>query len=189
MPWFGARELADHAFIDRLQRHRREFLDSDSLEAAAAQLAGDDFRGTRRFLRQVCRWGGYYGIAVRVAASNPDDDIRNAFSCAHEKLERDDPVAALRAINRLRGLGRPAFASKFLRFMRPQSAAILDSVISRATGFRLNVQGYANLLQACHGAAAHLAGVGVLCPIRPNGQWYVADIEAALYADIIGLES
>lgn len=189
MPQFGARELSDDVFIDRLQRHRREFLESASLEIVAAQLAEDDFQGSARFLRQVCRWGGYYGIAARVLKTNSGDAIRAAFCGAHRQLEREDALAALSEINRIRGLGRPSFASKFLRFMRPQSAAILDGLISQATGFELNAQGYANLLRACHGAAAHLADVGVPCPDRPKGRWYVADVEAALYADVVGLES
>jgi hypothetical protein len=186
----GHYELADQDFPDRIQRHRIEFPDVEILERIAADLTTAGFPESRtlRFVRQVCRWGGYYGIAERVRRDN-ESGVSQSFVCAWENLTRGDIVGALAEINRLKGLGRPSFASKFLRFLAPQSAPILDRIISNQTGFQLTTVGYGQLIQACHAAATQLTDVGVLNPVRSNGQWYIADIEAALYADMEKFEA
>ena len=161
------------------------------METVAANLARTDFpeHASLRFLRQVCRWGGYYGIAARVCRDNQPESLRHAFVDASTLLSEGDPVNALRRINVLRGLRRPSFASKVIRFVAPQSAAILDRIISERTGFPLTAGGYEQLIQASSKIAVHLAEIGVPNPVRSNGEWYIADIEAAFYADMEGLEA
>ncbi|MFB9985334.1 hypothetical protein ACFSQQ_09605 [Mesorhizobium kowhaii] len=191
MAHLGTYELADQLFPDRIRRHRLEYPDTEVLEHVAARLAQAEFpqAALLRFLRQVCRWGGYYGIAARVRNSNEPEAIRQAFVGARDQLGEGNVVEALGQVNALNGLGRPAFASKFLRFMAPQSAAILDRIISQHTGFPLSAVGYGQLNTACHNAAAQLANAGVHNPFRQDGVWFIADIEAAFYADMENLET
>ena len=187
----GIYELADHHCPIRIQQHRLEFLGTEALEQCAANLVGNDFtqRSSLRFLRQVCRWGGYYGIAARIQQNNQTGAICQAFIGAWEQLLQENVLDALVAINALHGLGQPSFASKFLRFLAPMQAPILDRIISARTGFPLNADGYGQLIEACRDAAAHLAAAGIVNPVRPDGVWYVADIEAAFYADMENLEA
>jgi hypothetical protein len=44
--------------------------------------------------------------------------------------------AALAAVNQLCCLGRPSFASKHLRFLRPEHCPVLDSVLATTLGYR-----------------------------------------------------
>jgi hypothetical protein len=191
MAHLGTYELADHHFPDRIQRHRLEFPDVDLLEHIAVELAQAGFPApaSLRFVRQVCRWGGYYGIAARVRNANQPEAISAAFQNAFELIGNGDLVGALVAVNALDGLGRPSFASKFIRFLAPQLAAILDQVIHRHTGFPLSADGYGQLIQACQHIATQLAEAGVVNPVRSDGRWYIADIEAAFYADMENLNA
>jgi hypothetical protein len=191
MAHLGTYELADQLFPDRIQRHRLEYPDTEVLEYVAAQLSQAQFpqAASLRFLRQVCRWGGYYGIAARVRNRNEPEAIRQTLVGARDQLAQENVVEALKEINALDGLRRPAFASKFLRFIAPQSAAILDRIISRHTGFPLSAVGYGQLIAACRNAAEQLAKSGVRNPCRQDGVWFVADIEAAFYADMENLEA
>jgi hypothetical protein len=187
MVQLGRYELADHDVPDRIRRHRIEYPDTEVLEHAAAHLAQVDFgpAASLRFLRQVCRWGGYYGIAARVRNDNPPEElIGQALKAAWQQLEDGSAVRALYQVNQLKGLGRPSFASKLLRFLAPRRAAILDAVICQGTGFPPSLAGYGQLIAACRHAAEQLVAAGIFNPVRPDGAWYVADIEAAFYADM-----
>lgn len=186
MARLGIFELPDEHFPDRIKLHRLEFPDVEILEKVAEQLVQDQFPqiASLRFLRQICRWGGYYGIAARVRNNNRPEEIVQAFSSAWQCLSKADVVGALGKINALHGLGRPSFASKFLRFLAPGQAPILDSIISERTGFPLSAIGYGQLIQACQQVIEQLAAVGVKNPVRPEGVWFIADIEAAFYADM-----
>lgn len=191
MALLGKYELANERFPDCINRHRLEFPDVGVLESAATQLAQSAFPqpAALRFLRQVCRWGGYYGIAERVRMNNQPEAIRQAFIGARNQLADGNVVCALGHVNALHGLGRLSFASKFLRFLAPAKAPILDRIISTETGFPLSAIGYGQLIQACHRAAAELSAAGIINPVRPNGVWFVADIEAAFYADMEHFEA
>jgi hypothetical protein len=187
----GTYELADHLFPDCIRKHRLEYPDTDLLEVIAAQLAATAFPqgASLRFLRQVCRWGGYYGIAARVQQNNQPGAICQALTGAWQMISQSDPMGALEQINALHGLSRPSFASKFIRFLSPHQAPIFDRIISEQTGFSLTAAGYGLLIKACQHAAEHLAAAGIGNPVRPDGAWYIADIEAAFYADMGNLEA
>lgn len=191
MAQLGCYELSIQDFPDRILRHRLEFPDVDVLETVATQLVKADFpqAASLRFLRQVCRWGGYYGIAARVRKHNTPEAITAAFKTALGLLHKGDAASALRAINDLHSLRRPSFASKFLRFLAPQSASILDRVISHRTGIPLTPDGYEQLVRACQDVVTQLVEVGVPNPVRKNGEWFIADVEAAFYADMENFEA
>jgi hypothetical protein len=185
MPRLGGHEIS----IERLQecqlRHRIEFPDTDVFEKAAADVIAADFpiEGSLRLLRQVCRWGGYYGIAARVVKHNDPATIAAAFRTAYQHSRALEPDHALEELNRLRSLGRPSFASKVLRFLDPENAAILDSVVSTELQFPASPVGYADLIGQCRRVVAELSADGVPNRARAHGLWYVADVEAAFYAD------
>jgi hypothetical protein len=96
--------------------HFQRVLRTTEIEDQARHLIDDDFpeNDAVRFLKDVCGWGGYAGIAGRVVHRNEPVNIRNALLTAARQLlvAEPDPAKALMAVNRLKGLGRPSFASK-----------------------------------------------------------------------------
>lgn len=176
-------------FPAAITRHRLEYPDTDLWEQSGKALVESEFQESdlARFIRQVCRWGGYYGIAGRVRKYNQPHIIGTAFRAASGSLANNDPGAALRNINAIKGLGRPSFASKMLRFLDPQQCAVLDSVIAKHTGHAETVDGYVLFLRDCANAAQSLNANEANNPARGDGKWLVADIEGALFAHIQGL--
>ena len=84
--------------------------------------------------------------------------LQTHFREAVKELEMESPnvADALREINHIHQLGSPSFASKHLRFLRPDLCPILDSIISGRLHYRANPQGYAQLSRDCLEIAALL---------------------------------
>jgi len=90
---------------------------------------------------------------------------------------------ALEELNGLDGLGTPSFASKHLRFLRPLTCPVLDAILRDCLPYRFNPTGYAEFARDCTEVADALNARGVANPHpeRPT-RWFVADVEAALFA-------
>jgi hypothetical protein len=98
-------------------------------------------------------------------------------------------MGALHEINRIKHLGRSSFASKHLRFLRPDVCPILDSIISGMLNYEFNARGYGQLSKDCLRVAKVLQAVGIPNPMhRDQGSWYAADVEMALFAYLKGLQ-
>ncbi len=153
------------------------------LEAMGEDLLSKEFPApvTTNFVREVCRWGGYPGVAGRVLKHNPIDKICSAFRCAARVLESaaSSQRSALEEINRLYGLGTPSFASKHLRFVRPDQCVVLDSILRKQLRVPFNPSGYEAFCRLCM-AAAERANDAVSDSFR------AADIEAAVYEHLSG---
>ncbi|MEL7667270.1 MAG: hypothetical protein AAGU73_03585 [Actinomycetota bacterium] len=158
------------------------------LEGVAMRLVQRGFPedDTAHFVRAVCRWGGYPGIAGRVLKSNDAHKIRRALLGAVDALAEGDghaPRRALESINAIRGLGTPSFASKHLRFLDPATCPVLDRLVARNYGYPLTPHGYELYATDCGNIARALrvAGKANPVPTRTNS-WAAADVDAVLFA-------
>jgi len=177
------------AFSKLVENHLHHYTQSRDIEREAARLYSLDFPEDqlRHFIRRVCTWGGYAGIGVRVLNQNPFTKIRTCFRNAVAHLEADTPDVenALREINHIRGLGRPSFASKHLRFLKPEVCPVLDSIISSRLRYGFTPSGYKELSDDCAKIARTLQANRVFNPMnRHNERWFAADVEMAVFAHI-----
>jgi hypothetical protein len=137
-------------FPDLARKHRKLCPDTPDVEALGLKFVLDGFpeADVINFVRRVCRWGGYAGIAGRVSRDARPPAISAALRAGYNLAIGGSPGNGLRAINGLRGLGI-SFASKHLRFLIPQSAVVLDSVISGRLGYSMSIEGYESFLADC----------------------------------------
>jgi hypothetical protein len=172
--------------------HIKAFPRTPAIEASGQQLceAGFPEAALRSFVKEVCSWGNYPGIAGRVLKRNSLPEIRTVLGNAVAELDGDTPRygAALHWVNTLNGLGGPSFASKHLRFLRPQHCPVFDSLLREGLPYSFDSEGYAQFAADCKVLADALRHAGVRNPRnRPDGVWFAADVEAALYAHVTGL--
>jgi hypothetical protein len=190
---FGKTSIPLTEFTGLVEKHLCTVPETRDLEREGARVRAVDFSepDLERFVRRVCKWGGYAGTAGRVINQNPSTKISEQFRSANSALEMNPPnvTGALHEINRIKHLGRPSFASKHLRFLRPEVCPILDSIISGILNYELNARGYGQLSMDCLRVAEVLQAVGVPNPMhREQGSWYAADVEMALFAHLKGLQ-
>jgi hypothetical protein len=84
------------------------------------------------------------------------------------------------------GIGAPSFASKHLRFLRPDVCPILDSVIAGNLTYASTSAGYAQYAADCLEIARVLENNGVPNPVLRSDRWRAADVDMALYAALQG---
>jgi hypothetical protein len=172
------------AFPDLLRSHLTENRTTPSVEALGRRLLESDFpeKETLQFVNDVCYWGGYSGIAGRIVKNNTSARIRDTLRAASSQLRAGSVFRALSCVNELSGLGTPSFASKHLRFLRPDMCGVFDSVLRDELGIPFNPGGYHDFCGRCRSVAEALSAGGVPCPAaRDKGAWLVADAEGALY--------
>ncbi len=174
-------------FSRLVERHLRRYPDTPNLETEGTRLKSADFaeQPLESFIRRVCTWGGYPGIGGRIINQNSTAKISKYFRSANAKLESDFPDigGALHEVNSIRGLGTPSFASKHLRFLRPDICPILDSIVSVRLRYRFDRHGYQALSNDCAKIAASLQFNQVANPRHRDGyKWYVSDVEMAMFS-------
>jgi hypothetical protein len=169
-----------------IQLHRKMYPGTEHLEEQGAQLIEIGFAAdeTRQFVRSVCSWGNYAGIADRVLNKNPMDAIRKAFQCAVQKCQDGKLCEALKEVNGLSQLGSPSFASKHLRFLWPTEAVIMDSFICTRLGYPSEVSGYQAFCADCRALATALNSHDCRNPVHGSGCWRPCDAESVLFAFI-----
>jgi hypothetical protein len=173
----------------QVRRYERKIHATRPLEEKGARLreAGVSTERLAAFIRAVCRWGGYSGIGGRILKHNKADALQMQFEATIAALSRPDPdlCAALGALNRLYGLGRPSFASKHLRFLDPALCPILDSLLADNLVYPANRERYLAFAGDCHKVVSKLQQLGITNLVeRPSGNWYAADVEKALFVVI-----
>ena len=174
-------------FSRLVERHLRRYPDTPNLEVEGSRLKSADFaeQQLELFIRRVCTWGGYPGIGGRIINQNSTTKISKCFRSAMAKLEADSPdiSGALQDVNFIRGLGTPSFASKHLRFLRPDICPILDSIVSTRLNYPFNRHGYQALSSDCAKIAISLQYNQVANPrLRVGNKWYIADVEMAIFS-------
>ncbi len=165
-----------------LRKHRATDPKTPDIEAQARALVACGFAaGVPEFVRAVCGWGGYSGVAGRVTKNNSPEKILAALRDASACLRDDDARAGLQSLLGLSGLGI-SFASKHLKFLDPERAVVLDSVISGHLGYLPSCDGYMEFLADCHDLRRRVVGANVAYPFPNEGAWRVSDIEMAIFA-------
>lgn len=152
------------------------------LETFAASVIAGRFTAdeTAEFVRRVCRWGGYAGVAGRVLKNTEVATLRTALASAAEAAHAGEVGSALQRLTEIRGLGL-SFASKHLKFLAPDHAVVLDSFVSSRLGYQLTHPGYAAFLSDCHTLREMAQQAGVEYPGWGNDGWRVSDIEMAIF--------
>ncbi|MBV8452034.1 MAG: hypothetical protein JOZ29_07125 [Deltaproteobacteria bacterium] len=115
--------------------------------------------------------------------------LREGLCKANELLDKPTPEVqgALAHLNRLHSLGSPSFASKHLRFLRPDICPVLDSVLRDALPYSFDPEGYTAFAEDCRSIGEILTRQRAKNPWdRFDGAWFAADIEAALYVHFNG---
>jgi len=183
----GARVAGTHiefgAFPAYVRSHIAHVPSTLDTETVALRLVAHGFRqaDVATFVRAVCKWGGYAGIGGRVLGRNQPWELVDAFRGAAADVGAGVDVA-IRRLLRLHGLG-VSFASKHLRFLAPRVCAIMDTKMAAATGLQQSAAGLAHYSALCCGLAGRLEERRTPNPMnRPEGRWYAADVEMALFA-------
>jgi hypothetical protein len=158
------------------------------LEENGKSLIANDFpeRDLTKFIENICKWGGYQGIATRVLKQNQKSNLREKFVSAVNQLNNDPPnrKKALDSILNINQLNI-SFGSKHLRFLRPDICPALDKKISGMLGYVLNLGGYERFASDCQLIANKLEKLKINNPLkREKRKWYIADIEIALFQNI-----
>lgn len=136
----------------------------------------------RNFTEMVHTWGGgYYFYNLPRVLENLSSEY---FASAWKDLNQPRPMVsrALDEITKIRGLGI-SYGSKHLRFLCPEHCPILDSVFAEKLKYPENSKGYRQLHFDFTQVARELEKNKIPNPMdRPNGRWYVADVDMAVFA-------
>lgn len=140
------------------------------------------------FIRGVCRWGGYAGIAGRVINNNTEQKIVNNFTNANNAFNNPQPAgSALQILNQLHSLGTPSFASKHLRFLRPDICPVFDSKLRDAFGYVFSPVGYQQMSK--HSVDAGISITEQVGNVKSKAgnyfidrPWGAADVEMSIFA-------
>lgn len=175
-----------------LKAHLASDSTTPDVESLGRNLVANNFARTdiAKFVKAVCGWGRYAGIGGRVLKSNSPQSIAAALRNAVRHLNCTPPAfaAALDEINKIKCLGTPSFASKHLRFLRPDLCPVFDSILREALPYSFNSKGYAMFAQDCVAIAETLRAKKIANPQeRPQGLWFAADVEAAIFASVRAL--
>jgi hypothetical protein len=154
-----------------------------TIELQAERLVKDEFQSAgdlREFIKAVCKWRGYEGIADRVLKNNTESELSSSFRSAHFHAIAHDDLAAIKSLLGLNGIA-VSFASKHLKFLVPENAVVLDSIISKRLGYELTTEGYHVLLTDCRRILEKAVSAGLDYPGWGHNGWRVSDIEMAIF--------
>ncbi|MEO3475971.1 hypothetical protein AAFN86_29270 [Roseomonas sp. CAU 1739] len=176
--------LSLNSFPALLAEHRL----SDPTTAAVEQRGQTYVAGgyqpadTREFVRAVCRWGNYDGVAGNVLKHNTVSSIAAAFREGHDHVVAGRAAAAIVSVTGLKGL-RISFGSKHLKFLAPDHAVVLDSIISERLGYPRTPDGYAEFVQDCASLRDTLNHEGI-APSPDQSAWRISDVEMAIFKSV-----
>jgi hypothetical protein len=178
-------------FAELVREHLRRYPATADVEILGTELRDTGFRLglIQNFVRRVCDWGGYAGIGGQILKNNSLAAIRGAIMEADGLLGAPTPdiVGALRRLNALHGLGSPSFASKHLRFLRPDLCPVFDGVLHDSLPYSFDPEGYGEIAEDCQGVSRILVSTGIINPVlREGSRWFVADVESALFVHFNG---
>jgi hypothetical protein len=167
-----------HSFFDQFIKKNPS---TQRIEEQALGLVASNFEFSKLkdFVREVCRWGGYAGVAGRVIKNNQKEVLESTFKTAYHHAVEKKNIEAIRTLTGLHGLAI-SFASKHLKFLVPTNAVVLDSIISKRLAYDLSPEGYVKLLNDCADIAKHANEAKVQYP-GWAGRWRASDIEMAIF--------
>lgn len=150
-------------------------------------LAGLPDEEALLFVRMVCAWGGLRGKNFQLFRESVAMLQQNGRSLgsllrqAKNHSEQGKFQEAIIAFDGLKGLG-VSFRSKILRFLCPDSAAILDSIISDRLGYRNSAKGYEAFVTDCIGIRDRLNQKK--CPHPLERPWQTTDVEMGVFTKV-----
>lgn len=125
-------------------------------------------------LVDIVNWGGgQYGIPVRVKTNNSADSIIDATR--QTILHLNNPLQAFRDLAPIKQWG-PSYSTKTLRFICPEKYPAFDSYL-RDNIKTLPTKGYMEFIDLCNWFKPRIKEKGP----RQDGEWFIADIEMALF--------
>lgn len=156
-----------------------------SLEIGLSHKASDIGYLEKGDLFWIAVWGGdeeRHQLGTLIDINNTSDDVIANTRDAIQQL--DNPANALRSLLRINYCG-VSYGSKTLRCIRPQEYAAFDYHVRRGCENFLphmedkeaEIAGYVGFLELCGQVRKSVAVPGP----RPEGLWYVADIEMGLF--------
>lgn len=194
--WSNGFTVSYAEFTQRSRSHLNRVSNTRGLETAGIALRGNLTTGPLdRFIGEVCKWGGYPGIAGRVRRDNRANHILRQFQLAITQINANAPAAALSAINGITQLGTPSFASKHLRFLAPDQCGVLDALVRDSLGeYSWDAAGYGSYCADLQALATHVNNLTVAqtnplapstSPSRPSGnRWLPSDCDMVIFAKI-----
>ena len=133
---------------------------------------------TDRFVREVCKWGGYAGVAGKVLRANRIEDVVSTMRVSYAATQEGDLERAISAITSLRGLA-VSFGSKHLKFLDPNNHVVLDRIIRERLGDPRTIGGYCEFNADCASLRDAVNGEGYR---RSDGRPFrIADVEMAVF--------
>ena len=163
--------------------HQKQYPGADEVEGLAEKLIVGGFKSkeSKKFVEEVCDWAGKTGNRVRgqVIPKNTPEQIAYALCEGYKSASKGCVAEGVGCISSLHGLGQ-SFASKMLRFIFPEGAVILDSIICKRCVYASNILGYKKFLKCCHNLLDQ-AKESQKLPADFKNNLRVCDIEAALF--------
>ena len=172
-------------FSELLAAHVRETkIPTAEVEKHGAEYIAKGFQNdeTMQFIKRVCDWGNYSGVAGKVRRYNKRGKIAQIFRDCNLLIRASNAQAAIEKITEIKGLGI-SFGSKHLKFLAPEHAVVLDSIISEHLGYPRTKEGYAEFLQDCFVLRDILNKKGIR-PSEAQDKWRVSDVEMALFMEV-----
>jgi len=139
--------------------------------------AGYALENSMRFATGVILWGGGHRFSGRFQAKNAAEEVAAALEKSVDLTDQGHAGEAVEVVQQLEQLGQ-SFASKIVRFLRPEKAVILDSIIRNALGYAESTEGYEEFLADCRTIRDDAKDT--------NPGLRVCDVEAAIFAKIQG---
>jgi hypothetical protein len=144
--------------------------------------AGFPAHGTLLFVRLVYAWGGARPPNyVRIYEENCGDEfalLTRQLKCAHEQSLHNNYADAIGVLSDIGGVGI-SFGSKFLRFLCPDRAVVLDKNIRERCGYDETSTQYAQFVRDCSLVRDNLDEAGFRC--GGGAPWRCCDVEMAIY--------
>lgn len=172
-------------FPELLAAHVRETkIPTADVEKHGAAYIANGFQDdeTMEFVEKVCKWGNYAGVAGKVKRRNDVKTISRIFGESRQLIMHGKAQEAITKIKEIKCLD-VSFGSKHLKFLAPEHAVVLDSIISEHLGYPRTKEGYAEFLQDCFVLRDILNAKGIRTSAT-QAKWRVSDVEMALFMEV-----
>lgn len=158
-----------------------------SVEIYAKEFVKTDMPHDRLFgfMRMVFGWGGspYVGNKFMKHNAKKLQDVHSAVLASHKYLNEKNDKAAIESLTALKGLD-VSYASKHLKFLDPENAVVLDSIIVRELGYENSEDGYVEFVGKCREWKELLNEKRIACGRSREGTWRVSDVEMAVFKHV-----
>jgi len=171
-------------FPHLVELHLKVAPGTHDVEQKAKDVVAANFAGPvlEEFICEVHHWGGTLRNYYRVVEHTKPEYFINAWNA----LNLPTPLieSALNQLLKIKHLG-VSYGSKHLRFLRPDICPVLDNVVWENFKYPWDAKGYRLLQADVMKVAKALTESQVHNPMnRPDGRWYAADVDMAIFAHL-----